>query len=534
MSCKSQPKGYEIKVKFNNLKNKEIYLAYHLGNEIKIADTAKINDKGEAIFKKRKTLEDGMYCVYINKQKYFDIIVGNDQVFEVEIASIHTSRNTLVKGSKENTIFENYLLLMEKRFSERGKIMQEIRQLKSIENLQKLAEFDKKTKKQIEQFAKNNKGTFVANFIKSTIEKETPQSIKGKTNRYNYYHKHYFDNIDFSDSRMMRTPTFQYRLLYYFQKVAPLNAKDLISEIDNLVAKTKHDKKLYEFVLSTIFNYFENLQIMGMDAVFVHIAENYYIAGKADWITKDYKKELKEKVRLIKPNLIGKPAPELKIKKLNSDKDLLKNTLGNLKKSGNKLDKLDDNPLQEYVSLHQIIEENNYTILWFWEADCYQCQAFTPKLHQAYIDSLKTKGIEIMAVNLKNNPSEWINFILKKDLTSWTNVWDKNNETQYRDLYNANTSPIIYVIDKNKKIIAKKIGYLDAINLIYSKIEAPEFKILEGKVQTFVKKNNLYGTNLNKTLSKIIQNKEIIETIKKFKEISNPKQKIETILSEIL
>ena len=52
---------------------------------------------------------------------------------------------------------------------------------------------------------------------------------------------------------------------------------------------------------------------MGIDKVFVHLAENYYLKGKADWVDNELLSKMRKRANEIKPILIGKPAPPLQV-----------------------------------------------------------------------------------------------------------------------------------------------------------------------------------------------------------------------------
>ena len=62
---------------------------------------------------------------------------------------------------------------------------------------------------------------------------------------------------------------------------------------------------------------------------------------------------------------------------------------------------------------------------------------------------------------------DWLNFINEKKLTDWTHVYyskaaDKartdNNIPGYSQLYDVLSFPTIYLLDKDKRIIAKKLA----------------------------------------------------------------------------
>ena len=75
---------------------------------------------------------------------------------------------------------------------------------------------------------------------------------------------------------------------------------------------------------------------MGHDAVMVKLADDIYLTEKADWVTKEFKDDLKKQIDLIRPNLIGRKAQNLIM-------DSYKGT---------------------YVALEDV--EKDFTILYFW------------------------------------------------------------------------------------------------------------------------------------------------------------------------
>jgi thiol-disulfide isomerase/thioredoxin len=168
---------------------------------------------------------------------------------------------------------------------------------------------------------------------------------------------------------------------------------------------------------------------MGHDAVMVKLADDIYLSGKADWVSKEFKDDLRKQIELIRPTLIGKKAH-----------DLVMNSYKNV-----------------FVSLYDI--EKDFTILYFWEPDCGHCIESTPKL-KAYYEKAKDQGIEVFAICTTAEKDKWSKYIQTNNL-SWINGWDPQRTTRFDMYYNIQSTPMIYILDKNKKIIAKKISVED-------------------------------------------------------------------------
>jgi hypothetical protein len=79
----------------------------------------------------------------------------------------------------------------------------------------------------------------------------------------------------------------------------------------NLVEKSKANVEMFQYVLSFLINKFQTSERMGMDGVFVALAEKYYLGGQAWWADQKLLDKIAERVNALKPNLIGKVAPDL-------------------------------------------------------------------------------------------------------------------------------------------------------------------------------------------------------------------------------
>ena len=65
--------------------------------------------------------------------------------------------------------------------------------------------------------------------------------------------------------------------------------------------------------------------------------------------------------------------------------------------------------------------------------------------------------VEIFGVNTTQEFELWKKFIIDNDL-NWINVHDPHGITRFKSKYDIYSTPVVYVLDKDKKIIAKRIG----------------------------------------------------------------------------
>ena len=113
---------------------------------------------------------------------------------------------------------------------------------------------------------------------------------------------------------------------------------------------------------------YESSKIMGMDAVFVHMVEKYYVTNQAYWVDSAQLAKITERAYILNPILIGKKAPPITM----------------IDSTG------------KTISLYDV--KAKYTIAIFWDVDCGHCKKEIPKLQELYTNKLKGKGIEVYAI----------------------------------------------------------------------------------------------------------------------------------------
>lgn len=434
------PNGYEIDLTINDLPDSTVYLAYHLGDKQYIKDTIQLNSAGHAIAHGREALPQGIYMIVLPGRKYFEMLMSANQRFAVSCTYKDFFNTLKFKGSDENSAFLDYQknwVKMQQRSSAISKRVQNNRQnadsLKILEPIQKSQEESMKT--YLKSVIKENNGNLLSVLVKALLPVEVPEfSTIGYTNpdsvrwirNYLYNKNHFFDNIDFTDERLLRTPILYARLDAFFTNVL-IQAPDSINkEIDKLIQKCSGDYKIFQFVAVYLFNHFRESEIMGQDAVMVKLADDIYLSGKADWVTKEFKNDLRKQIDLIRPNLIGKKAENMVM----------------------------DSYAGIFVSLYDV--NKDFTILYFWEPDCGHCKEATPKL-KAYYDKPKDYSVEVFAVCTTSEKAKWTKYIEDNKIT-WINGWDPTRSSHFDYYYNVQSTPTIYILDKDKKIIAKKLG----------------------------------------------------------------------------
>lgn len=437
------PTGFSIKGKISGLKDTTVFLAHYFGyNQQVIKDTAQVDAEGQFHFKGTKELPEGLYLIALPKGRYLDIVIGNTS-FSFQTDTVNLIGKMKVTGSKENELFFGFQQEMSAKFEKLKQLDAQRRQKKDAASE---AAF-KKHQAEIETFQKTwleqNKGSFVVKLIKAAQEPEVPAFGKPVVTKadssamyqfqFNYYKSHFWDNFDLGDERLLRTPFYQKKLERYFEDLTVQQSDSISKEADKILNKVK-SRDMRRYTIYKISSTYENPKILGVDGAFVHMAEKYYIGEPALWDTSTVRK-MKERIAIVKPLLNGMPFPQM----------YLTDTLG------------------REIDIRRIPAE--YTVVFIYDPECSHCRESAPKLSKMY-PALKAKNIRVLAASIDRSSLKWKKFIKEFKFEQMINGIDihKNPQTgkeeyytDFKNLFDVYATPVIYVLDKDKKIIAKRL-----------------------------------------------------------------------------
>lgn len=411
-----------------------------------VEDSAAISSKGVAVFQKKETLLPGVYSiVFPGKNKLFDFLVDKEQAISIDADTSDLVNKTAVKGSSENNLFQQYQKFIA---SKSGSLQQELAAFKNSKTKADSALHEKnynQLNKELvdyrDNIIKENSESMLAALLKSMKEPQAemakPVTREDSLNNYQYYKKHYWDGIDFTDDRVIRTPFFLPKLERFFREVVSPAPDSIIKESDYLLLRARTSPEMYKFLLNWLTDEYINPKYMGQDAVFVHLFEKYHSKGVSSWLNEKQMTAISNRAYMLMSNLIGEQAANLEM----------------VDTSGTK------RPLYDLNAA--------YTIVVFWDPTCSHCQHEVPRLDSFYRATWKDEGVKMYAVLSETKEQDkWKEFINKNNLQSWVNVYQTeeqkkaNDEAQkpsYKQLYDVTQTPTLYLLDKDKRIIAKKL-----------------------------------------------------------------------------
>ena len=431
--------GFHIEISVDGINDTTALLGYHFGNQQFVKDTAKIINQ-TAVFKGNEPLAEGVYFFY-TPNAFFEFVPG-DQEFKMETSGPGYVENMKISGSSENVAFnqlQKFSLVRQKQMKELNEKLKNngLGETERDNLRQQLVELNNEIEKKQEAMAAENDGSYTGTLFTAMQKPKIPDEVKENEDpavKYFYYKDHFFDNFNIGNEGLLKSPIYHGKILDYLENVTAPVPDSIIKSVDILLTQTENNPTVFRYLLVTLSNHYEQSKKLGIDKVFVHLAENYYLKGKADWVDNELLSKMRKRANELKPILIGKPAPTLQI----LDTSLTKFDIKSI--------------------------DSKFTVLYFYDPDCGHCKKKTPILVDAYPE-LKSKGAEVVAISITTEIDKWKKFIKEYNLTC-INGADPYVKSNFRYEYDIQSTPKIFVLDKAKKILAKGIAVEDITNII--------------------------------------------------------------------
>ncbi len=431
--------GHDIKIKLENFTEKELYLGYHYGDKQYLRDTASLDADGYFVFKGEESLPGGVYLIVMPPgNEYFQILLTEgEQHFTVVADAKEPVKGIRIEGSADNKLLYDYLNFISERRPEADDIRTKLGAAADAAERAALEKRQEEINQEVEQYqqdiVRNHPNTLTAAIIRANIPMEQPEfsgtEEEIQMQRWRYSIAHFFDNVDLADPRMLRTPFLFERVDYFMNKLNVQHPDSLVKAVDFVLQKMQPAEENFKYYLIHFLNTFAQSQFVGMDAVYVHLVNNYYAKGLAPWTEKEQLDKIIENAKGLEPTLIGKIAPNIEMTKRDGSS----------------------------ISLHDV--NAKYTVVYVWKYDCGVCKKATPIVKEFY-EKFKDKGVEVFAICFKfgNDVSPCWEYVDENGVEDWIHTVDPYNRSKYRDLYFVKSTPQFFILDENKEILSKRIG----------------------------------------------------------------------------
>ncbi|PQJ68839.1 TlpA family protein disulfide reductase [Polaribacter butkevichii] len=386
-------------------------------------DTVTIQGKKQAIGKFSFTLptntKPGSYRVtYKLEEAGFVDFIFNKEDVSFSFNPNYGNQTVFFTASKENILYKSYL-------DKSSAAQQTLDSIQVVGLQNKSLNLNKEYKKALKQvndiqkeYLETSNGMYVQPFIKASLKNNSSDILKTPEEYMSSMNNTFFNNIDFDNKTLLNSSFLISRITDYVfyinysedqetqQKLYKKSVDTVLSKIENITYK----KDVIEFLV-TQFESSMNLDLID------YLFETYYNKLPANIQDKNFKKA---KQALFAAE-VGRIAPDFSWKE--NGKEL-------------KLSKLDD--------------AENYLLI-FWSTTCSHCLNEVPQVHKFLKDNKKVK---VVAFSLEKEAFGWNSF--KKTLPNWHHVLGLNKwENKIARTYNIVSTPSYFILDANKKIIAK-------------------------------------------------------------------------------
>ena len=454
----TKQQGCFIEFQAEAYKNKTFYLASHYGKYQTLVDSVIGDANGKLVFKNDEKYVSGIYML-VNSSKEIEIefLMDDVQQFKIVPDSQNPSK-TIIDQSPLNIDFRDFNVFLKTKRSEIDVLKNSFESSDSKREKvisQKKIEF---IETEITLY-KQNYISLHSNTLALLFRLTQPiddfsslpenQKLATKEDSLSYLKTNYFKGINFNDNRLLRNPFLESKLSAYFEVFVPKTVDAITKEITKLLDEASTtENELFKYMSLYFMDSYIKPKQMGHDRIFLNLYNSYFKTQTYDWLPLTQKELFKSKARLLEHNQIGTKARELF------------------------MNSMDGTPFYLYDLTA------NYTVLIFWDPTCGHCQTEIPRINRLYNDDWKNINLSIYAVNMNSEVrEEWKKFITTHKLSDWKHVSPASSvsgnysqkDVDYQTLYNIQQTPVFYLLDKAKTIIAKDIDPEDYLKLIRRK-----------------------------------------------------------------
>ena len=431
---------YDIKIEISDSKDTAIILGYYYLDKTYALDTA-WNKNNTFTFKdKTKKLETGIYFFSDLKGRFVEMMIQGEDKVRLKTKDEDWNKFMQVKSSsKEMKAYFDYMKFSDeigKKFQEISKQNldkeardKELKKLSKINDSIKLAFIEQYPNYLLSKVFNATKQITIPEFEVPKKEDGTPDSLKWNTERWYYYKNHYFDNIDLTSTGLLRTPKMVFYETYnrYWNDVMKYERTDsIIHYAHKVISMAQNSKGMKRFLIHNITERYLQSPYMGHDKIYVELIKAYYETGIADWVSPSDIEKNVERAHKWENILIGKQVPDLAC----MDSASVWHNLNSCNK--------------------------DYKILLFWSPGCGHCSVEIPKYDKFYKEKKNAYSFEVFAINTESDLEAWKKFIQDKDL-QWINLNGLVANYDWREYFDIEKTPIMFILDKNNTIVAKNV-----------------------------------------------------------------------------
>lgn len=457
----SHAQNAPVSISIRNYPNQYVHLVQCYGDSLIFIDSIKTDKQGKAqvagdVFL-RKGFVPALYRVYLPYNQWFYILYDGKPiqlrtVFQFHAFSNIATDSVQVFQSDENKRLYEFIRLQKQLNVANYHILQMMRWYpltdpfhKQLENeyLQRYQAMDNFVKK----VNPKKSQSFADKIVVAYYPSVNPDWKQPDPWRDSIIAVHFFDKFNPADSFYLYTDILPDKIDAWLR--LPLNNTPTSTETpaqkedktmkaaDVWLQKVSGNAAIAEWSLQYLFKVFEKQKYY--DAMY-YIYDKYVQSRLQDCEPPVAYKHLHEKIATLKNIQIGSPAPDI----------LIYNRL----------------------SLYSIPAD--YTLLLFWATWCPHCIEEVPKIRDVVNEvnamlAKQNKRLQVIAISLDTDKEAWENFVNDNQLQSFINYSEFQGwQSPTAKLYHVYATPTMFLLNKEKKIIAKPENASQLISILMS------------------------------------------------------------------
>ena len=393
-----------------------------------IQDTT-VAQNGIITYKSDKGMPQGLYYFMMKNDQTIQVMVDEDQTFEIKVEMIDIFNSIQVNGS-----FETELMYKTIQYEQtiNPELIQITEKLKGLQEsspeyktlVSKKLELEAQKMSYFQKLLADHPKSLFANF-KVSGQNPAFRIDLPKEKQVHQYRSDFWKNVNFNDRRLLRTPMIGTKLTRYFKELTLQNPDSIVSSAHSLLKLCENNKEYFMVFVNWVMTTYEpgKATLMDAESVFSQMALSYFTYDKAFWSDTTEVNFIRKRATEMSASLVGQDGPNV----ISTD--------------------------QFGKQQELLAKKTEYIVVYLFNPDCENCQKETPLLHEFY---LKNKSnVDVFAIAIDTDDAEWRDYIKQKKL-SWTNVYDPTNKSIYGK-YFVDHTPEMYLLNKKRKIIGKNL-----------------------------------------------------------------------------
>lgn len=401
-----------------------------LGDQRFRIDSSSVDLYGKLSFVNPDGYPQGHYFVYFPNNKNFQLLLGEDQEFSIS-ADLNDLANTIKsEGSIDNKLLYENITFENGLRPQFAAIAQELQThaegsaaYQAAKGRQEALVSQRKAR--LDQEFSSHPNSFYTAFKQAGQNPELRTDLPQEA-QVAQYRKDFWANVDFGDTRLMRTPVIMNKLKRYMNELTPQHVDSLVNSTIWLIDRAEPYPDYFKFFANWVPLTYEptKTSIMDPEKILVTVIRRYFTREKAFWADSMSIYSFHQRAQEMGGSLYGMKGPDV-------------------------------TSTDQFGKKQSIYEKTaDYIIVYMYNPECEHCQEQTPKLVSFY-NQHKNKGIDVYAIAIDTDKTKWNNYIEKTGM-NFTNVYDPSNRSIYGKYYVDHT-PELYVLNKDRTIIGKNI-----------------------------------------------------------------------------